>query len=406
MTKFLKNVFFSLIVFVTVFSILEVATRICASAQSGNKTYLKWGFVPSDLQEKSKQHIELFDGYFKMKKNQVHQNLSWATKPVRINSTGFRGRDFTKKPDRGVIRVIALGESSTFCYEVNDDETWPFLLEQKLNAHNAGHPYEVINAGIPFMRTQHVRELVDQEILSYEPRIAPIYLGHNNAYFLFSQIIRARQKKKSLFDRVWLFKEWTKTKILFFNLALEWKGKKLPSKQFSGTMEKLTAPILLTKKEEDKELVNAAVAEFRADVLHIVRALKQKGTTPILVTQCVSMHYFFDRYKLNNQDLLKGYDHFSSTEAALRFVSERYERGEAIYDFELEVLLNSYFAQAIRSVAKEESVTLADFRNVPQPLTRYLKTYVHLNREGTGLLSDFLRPFVERAASPDHEANF
>jgi len=52
---------------------------------------------------------------------------------LSINSHGFRGKEFSiAKPD-DVIRVLTLGASSTFGFFNKDDETYPYLLEQRLN---------------------------------------------------------------------------------------------------------------------------------------------------------------------------------------------------------------------------------------------------------------------------------
>jgi hypothetical protein len=49
--------------------------------------------------------------------------------PVRINSLGFRGEDWSWKPEPGTLRLLAFGGSSTFCFQVSDDaHTWPAVL--------------------------------------------------------------------------------------------------------------------------------------------------------------------------------------------------------------------------------------------------------------------------------------
>jgi len=53
---------------------------------------------------------------------------------VSINSEHFRAHfDFTSVPAPHVRRIAMLGDSMTFGYGVNDDETYPTYLEQRLN---------------------------------------------------------------------------------------------------------------------------------------------------------------------------------------------------------------------------------------------------------------------------------
>lgn len=65
------------------------------------------------------------------------------------NSLGFRTpeRPF-EKPD-STKRIVTVGGSTTFDGPTND-QTWPALLEQKLNDHYArsGYKIEVINMGV------------------------------------------------------------------------------------------------------------------------------------------------------------------------------------------------------------------------------------------------------------------
>lgn len=70
----------------------------------------------------------------------------------QINKAGFRNgeKEFSKKK-KGVIRIIAIGGSTTFGWMINDyKKTWPLQLEEILNKSLKGSgKVEVINAGLP-----------------------------------------------------------------------------------------------------------------------------------------------------------------------------------------------------------------------------------------------------------------
>lgn len=80
------------------------------------------------------------------------QDLTDSVRPklayrVRINDLGFRGRDFPRAKEPGVLRVLCVGDSYTFGEYVDDDATFPAALERKLR--EAGNSaVEVINAGV------------------------------------------------------------------------------------------------------------------------------------------------------------------------------------------------------------------------------------------------------------------
>lgn len=66
-----------------------------------------------------------------------------------INNLGFRDAEDTivPRPD-GVVRVVVLGGSAVFCYEVSDADTWTAVLEELLRERYGDH-IDVINAGVP-----------------------------------------------------------------------------------------------------------------------------------------------------------------------------------------------------------------------------------------------------------------
>jgi len=61
---------------------------------------------------------------------------------VHINSHGYRGPEFQTPKPAGTRRVLAIGDSFTFGWGVEDDETYPARLDEAL-----GEDVEVINAG-------------------------------------------------------------------------------------------------------------------------------------------------------------------------------------------------------------------------------------------------------------------
>ena len=65
-----------------------------------------------------------------------------------INEKGYRG-PLADKPRTAPVRVVALGDSFTFGYGVEETQTWPRLLQQSLNAGRGGDErVEVVNLGV------------------------------------------------------------------------------------------------------------------------------------------------------------------------------------------------------------------------------------------------------------------
>jgi len=65
-----------------------------------------------------------------------------STGPQRL-----RGPGFSALPAPEVLRILAIGDSTTFGWGVEDQEAWPPRLQVELS--RRGHRVEVLNAGVP-----------------------------------------------------------------------------------------------------------------------------------------------------------------------------------------------------------------------------------------------------------------
>ncbi len=102
--------------------------------------------------------------------------------PIRFtlstNSRGLRGPEIPGRKAR--FRILALGDSTTFGLGVDDDQTWPAVLERLLRGKSGG-PVEVINAGVPgYSAFQGMRYLRERG-LSLDPDLVLATFGFNDA---------------------------------------------------------------------------------------------------------------------------------------------------------------------------------------------------------------------------------
>jgi lysophospholipase L1-like esterase len=65
---------------------------------------------------------------------------------VHVNALGLRGPEIDRTPPPGRTRILALGDSMTFGYFLEENETWPARLEALLRA--TGRDVEVVNSGV------------------------------------------------------------------------------------------------------------------------------------------------------------------------------------------------------------------------------------------------------------------
>ena len=89
-----------------------------------------------------------------------------------VNALGLRGPETTLAKPPGVRRIATLGDSFTFGYGVDDDETWPAALQRALDGTGgAGDAlrYEVLNCGVPAYDTEQEVRLLATRILEFQP---------------------------------------------------------------------------------------------------------------------------------------------------------------------------------------------------------------------------------------------
>jgi len=100
---------------------------------------------------------------------------------VRINSFGFRGPEISRIKPSHVTRILCLGDSITFGWGVEEEDSYPFLLEKILNTNLPDIMFQVVNAGIPTHSSwQGYLRLKKTHLLEYSPDVVVISYGFND----------------------------------------------------------------------------------------------------------------------------------------------------------------------------------------------------------------------------------
>ena len=124
------------------------------------------------------------DGHVKARLLPGQNPVNTSGQVVEINSLGFRGSEPSWVASPGTLRLLVLGGSAAFCYDVSDDaHTWPALLEKELRG-VLGMPVEVINLGLPGYDTSNskVNYLFTGRALN--PHAVLVYHTWNDLKFL------------------------------------------------------------------------------------------------------------------------------------------------------------------------------------------------------------------------------
>jgi lysophospholipase L1-like esterase len=105
---------------------------------------------------------------YELKKN---ANVKAYRSRIRTNSLGFRGAELdTEKP-----LIVTLGDSITFGYGVEDDETLAYRIEEELT------DYAVLNAGISGFNVTQERAFYEEKIDALNPAALLLIFYFNDA---------------------------------------------------------------------------------------------------------------------------------------------------------------------------------------------------------------------------------
>jgi len=90
---------------------------------------------------------------------------------VKTNSLGFRDREFNDQKNAR-IRILALGDSFTYGWGVEIDQSWPKVLEQRLQS--AGLDVEVANLGKPAGYPRTYADIAERAIPVLRPDLVVV----------------------------------------------------------------------------------------------------------------------------------------------------------------------------------------------------------------------------------------
>jgi hypothetical protein len=145
-----KVVFASLLSFVGAIAV-ELVARALVPAP------LEWREHPARILE--------FDAARAWRLRPLAQDYT-VDKPVSVNAAGFRDREFSTARTPGVARVACVGDSYTYGWGVELEESYPKQLERRLSEK---HTTEVLNFGVFGYNADQALESLRSQAAPYAP---------------------------------------------------------------------------------------------------------------------------------------------------------------------------------------------------------------------------------------------
>jgi hypothetical protein len=322
------------------------------------------------------QHNNEQHGYFKFFPNEtkyIKDIDSDKIFPVTINSHGFRGKEFSlSKPD-DVIRVLTLGSSSTFGFFNKDDETYPYLLERRLNELCQGPKrFEVINFAIPDSGVFEIRAMFMAEGLTLDPDVITFYEGRNDSARVLPTDFRQAGGNGTSTD--WLHGVWnaaTRTVMLA----------RFVDEQFAAHTRYLAADAI-----ESLRNISARTSKwFFFDLDRIRQVAKRKNIVLIIANQQANSKSWFGIPAAQRMGQ-KGVTYSDEVAGIERIL----ERGESISGYESDFLIHARLMRELRTWAEKNKLPFVDIIRLLDHERQHLVSWVHLDAYANGVVADAL----------------
>ena len=107
--------------------------------------------------------------------------------PVRINTSGFRGPEFSRLKPPDTVRIVAAGGSCTFGAQIELKNTFPEQLRENLLREDPPMNLEVINAGVNGYSIFQVLIVLTEKILPLKPDLVIVAYSFNDGWQFFDQ---------------------------------------------------------------------------------------------------------------------------------------------------------------------------------------------------------------------------
>jgi hypothetical protein len=281
--------------------------------------------------------------------------------------------------------VLTLGASSTFGFFNKDDETYPYLLEQRLNELCHGRKrFEVINFAIPDAGVYEIRAMFAAEGLALHPDVITFYEGRNDSARV--RPMDFQQARRSATSKGWLQGVWNATTRTFI-----WA--RFADEQFEGHTQ-ISADDALESLRD----ISARTSEEFLYHLDKIRKAAERRNIPFIVAnqQANSKSWFgIPAAERIGQKGVTYIDEAASIERILL-------HGEPISGYEFDFLIHARLMRDLRNWAEKNELPFVDIISLLDQERQHLVSWVHLDAHANGLVADALAREIlqHRSCSP------
>ncbi|MEZ6013835.1 MAG: GDSL-type esterase/lipase family protein [Planctomycetota bacterium] len=151
---------------------LAISLTVFAALTIGGELYLRsqnYGAIPSVWFDP-----EIGTRFHPSQTREIYGPKMTYLSKARINAEGFRGADFDAPGVKRAQRIACLGDSFTFGWGVEDDETFPVRLAAALESGATAGQWQVLNCGMPGYNTWQELRLYEKAVRPAQPKVVVI----------------------------------------------------------------------------------------------------------------------------------------------------------------------------------------------------------------------------------------
>lgn len=199
----------------------------------------------------------------------------------KINSHGFRDYEYNLEKPNNKFRIAIVGDSYTFGWRLEFNETFTKLLEKRLNDNLPNLNYEVFNFGNPGYNTILEANLLEEKILDYNPNLIIIAYtpGDPECYWDFCSEELKKYTSKSYESRDLPITKEGLQKYLLKIKFLSFTYKKYENLLYNLGIKDYSDSIIVKLHEKDSPTWHSVQDSFK----RIAEMTKEKNVPVILV---------------------------------------------------------------------------------------------------------------------------
>ncbi len=307
----------------------------------------------------------------------------------KVNSFGFRGNEMSNST---AINIIALGGSTTECLYLDQNETWPALLEKYLNQ-NSSMPFRVFNGGRSGLNSNHHLIQIKKLLQSYNWIDIIIVLdGINDLQYSLSLGDNYRNEdQQSIYDKAFLISPANDALPLYKRSYLYMDLSKIKKAIFSYHLAEdpygLDYNLWRKNRANAVEIINtmplldSSINNFGRNNYAMIKIVKEYKKQIIFLTQPVAWQ-----------------DSMSSIENKLCWWGwigkDQYKNSEVYYSFSiLKQAMDKYNSQ-LKNMCAENNIACIDLENMLEKDTTTFYDDCHFNESGARKIAKIVFNFL------------